>query len=233
MFDEIITKLEHVPPKMLKRLLSGIIWEGTPESGAMAVTFDDGPDPDVTPAVLDACDKGGIRGTFFMLGENAARNPVIAKETAGRGHCIGNHSMTHRKLFLVKRQDVEDEIDAAQEIISDTTGVAPKWFRPPYGIFDYTCANVVRKRGLSMVLWTVLSGDYSDDSPERIMKTVKPFIRPGSIVVFHDTLQGGGAALPDLIREIAELAQHRNIRLTGIDELSVSPDIALDKSEDE
>ncbi len=82
--------------------------------------------------------------------------------------------------------------DEAQKAISDATGITPVWFRPPYGIFDFTCSGVVKKRGLSIVLWTVLSGDYSEVSSENIVKTVKPFIRPGAIQVFHDTLNGGG-----------------------------------------
>jgi len=75
---------------------------------------------------------------------------------------------------------------------------------------------------LSMVLWTVLSGDYSDYLPNTILKTVKPFIRPGSIIVFHDTPRGSGTALPELIREIVTIARSRNVRLGNINELSIS-----------
>lgn len=231
MLDEIKTHFEHVPPKMLKKLLSGFIWEGTPDSGKMALTFDDGPDPDVTTPLLEILEKEGIRGTFFLLGENVKKHPDIAREIAGRGHLIGSHSMTHRKLFLVRKEEVEREIDEAQKIIGDITGVCPKYFRPPYGIFDYTSADVVKKKGLSMVLWTVLSGDYSDDPPERIIKTVEPFVRPGSIVVFHDTTRGGGAQLPGLIEEIGALANQRNVKFGGIDELSISSDITMDESD--
>ena len=233
MINEIISHLEHIPPDKLKKILSGFLWEGTPDSGVMALTFDDGPDPDITPVVLDALDECSIRGTFFMLGEKVIKHSDIACEVVRRGHLIGNHSMTHRKLFLAKRDKVEYEIDEAQKAIKDITDVNPEWFRPPFGMFDFTCADVVKNRGLTMVLWTVLSGDYSDDSPNRILKTIEPFIRAGAIVVFHDTVQGGDAFLPDLIREVSALALQRNVRLGGIDELSVSPDIEIDECNDD
>ncbi|MBT4484927.1 MAG: polysaccharide deacetylase family protein [Candidatus Latescibacteria bacterium] len=229
MIDEIVSRLEHVPPEILKKILSGFLWEGTTDSGVMALTFDDGPDPVVTPGVLDVLDECGIRGTFFMTGEKVAAYPGIAREVAGRGHLIGNHSMTHRKLFLIKRIEIEREIDEAQNIINNVTGIKAEWFRPPYGMFDFTCADVVKMRDMTMVLWTVLSGDYSDDPPDSIMKTVEPYVRPGSIAVFHDTARGGGLYLHDLIKEIAGLAGQRNVRFGGIDEISVSQDITLDE----
>ena len=85
---------------------------------------------------------------------------------------------------------------------------------------------------MTMVLWTVLSGDYSDDSRSRIMKTVEPFIRPGSIVVFHDTAREGQKSLPGIIKEISTLADQRNVRLGGIDELTVCADIKIGETND-
>ena len=222
MINKLIKRFEYIPPKTLTKILSGFLWEGTPEANTLALTFDDGPDPVITPAVLDALDKSGSRGTFFMLGGNVAKYPDIAASVSERGHLIGNHSMTHRKMFFMKRNEVEREIDETQKVIFDSTGQSPKLFRPPYGMFDCTCAHVVKQKGLSMVLWTVLSGDYSDYLPNTILKTVKPFIRPGSIIVFHDTPRGSGSALPELIREIVTIARSRNVRLGNINELSIS-----------
>lgn len=231
MFDDIVSQLEHIPPAALKKLLSGIVWEGTPESGTMAVTFDDGPDPDVTPAVLDACDDAGIRGTFFLVGERVAAHPSVAREIVARGHEIGCHAMTHRSLFLAGQDEVGREIDLALEAITDATGVTPHWFRPPYGLFDRTCIRAVGERGLTMVLWTVLAGDYSDDSPAEILDRIDRFIAPGSIVVFHDTADGGGGVLPGMLIEVGRRASERGIRAGGVNDLSLSPDIVLDESD--
>jgi len=232
MIKNIFESLEHAPPDVLKKILKGCIWEGTSDSNTMALTFDDGPDPDVTPAVLDALDEFGGSGTFFMLGDNVKKHPHIARNVFERGHTIGNHSMSHRKMLLMKREEVEFEIGETQKAISDATGKEPVWFRPPYGIFDFTCADVVKKKGLSMVLWTVLSGDYSGVSTEQIFKIAKPFIRPGAIQVFHDTVNGGGIKLKDIIKKIGIIASGKGIRLGNIEHLSLSNSIEINQEDD-
>ncbi len=232
MIKNILESLEHVPPEVLKKILRGCLWEGTSDSNTVALTFDDGPDPDVTPAVLDVLDELGGSGTFFMLGDNVKKYPQVARNVSERGHTIGNHSMSHRKMLLMKREEIEFEIDETQKAISDATGMEPVWFRPPYGIFGFTCADVVRKRGLSMVLWTVLSGDYSGVSSQQIFKIVKPFIRPGAIHVFHDTMNGGGTELKNIIREIGNIAGGKGIRLGGIKDLSLSNSIEINQEND-
>ncbi|MFC1540845.1 polysaccharide deacetylase family protein [Candidatus Latescibacterota bacterium] len=222
MIKNIKHRLEHVPPAVLKKILKGCLWEGEPESGVLALTFDDGPDPEVTPAVLDTLDEADAQGTFFLTGKNVRKHPGIVRMISERGHTIGNHSMSHRKMLMMKKKDVEYEIDETQKVISDAAGIEPVYFRPPYGIFDFTCSRIVKERGLTMVLWTVLSGDYSDDTPETIMKTVHPFIRPGAIQVFHDTADGGNGAICDIIRKIGTIAKKNSIRLGTVGELTVS-----------
>ena len=226
MKSSFLGSLEYVPPRMLTRILSGVCWEGTPESRTMALTFDDGPDPDITPAVLDALGETGARGTFFLVGGSVLEHPGIVRMIAEGGHQIGNHSMTHHRMIFMKRKEVEEEIDSVQGAVEDAAGVVPVLFRPPHGVFDFTCARAVRDRAMKMVLWTALSGDYSDDPRDVLLRRVTPFIRAGSIVVFHDTAKGGGLELPGLIREIALAAGDRNVRLGGVDELSLSDDMA-------
>ena len=220
MLKKLLESLEHVPPGLLKKALSGIVWEGTPESGALALTFDDGPDPNVTPAVLDVLDEIGATASFFMVGKQVQRHPEVARMVVERGHIAGNHSMTHTSMFLMKRADVECEIDDAGKAIADATGIEPLWFRPPYGMFDFTTAEIVKDRGLRMVLWTVLSGDYSDDPPEKILATVEQFIRPGAVMVFHDTPDGGSENLPDIIRNIHDNVRAADVLFRRLDELS-------------
>jgi peptidoglycan/xylan/chitin deacetylase (PgdA/CDA1 family) len=219
--------MEYVPPRMLTRILSGVCWEGTPESRTMALTFDDGPDPEITPAVLDTLGEAGVRGTFFLVGKRVQSHPDIVRMIAEGGHRIGNHSMSHSRMIFMKQNEVEEEIDGVQKAVEDAAGVTPVMFRPPYGVFDFTCARAVKERAMKLVLWTVLSGDYSDDSRDVILRRVTPFVRAGSIVVFHDTEKGGGWNLPGIIREIALLAGERNIRLGGVDELSLSNEISM------
>jgi len=227
MIDEIVSRLEHIPPALLKRLLSGVLWEGTPESGTLALTFDDGPDPEITPRVLDVLDENDARGTFFLVGEKVNKYPELARTIIDRGHVVGNHSMTHRSLFLASSDDISAEIDDAQKSIADAVGIVPHLFRPPHGLFDLTGLKIVRERGLSMTLWTVLAGDYSDDSEKEILSRVEPFVRPGAILVFHDTVQGGGLALPVMIQTLLKISDERVVRADTVEALSFSRDIEV------
>lgn len=229
MMPDWLPDFEHVPPRAIKRLLSGVLWEGTPDSGSMALTFDDGPDPEITPLVLDTLDEIGARGTFFLIGGQARNHPALARSIVERGHLTGSHSMTHPRLFLMKRSEVEYEIDEAGKAIADATGREPVLFRPPYGTFDFTVARVLREREMDLVLWTVLSGDYDDPDEQTVLKRLDPFIRPGAVAVFHDTARGGGRGLGDILRRINAEARDRCVRLGGVDELSIADDIALDE----
>jgi peptidoglycan-N-acetylglucosamine deacetylase len=154
-----------------------------------------------------------------MTGEKAKKYPDIAAEVFKRGHTVGNHSMTHVRMLFMGMKELELEIDSAQKAISDAIGNEPVFFRPPYGVFSLKCAGAVKKRKLKMALWTVLSGDYSDISADKIFANIEPFISPGAIQVFHDTIKGGGMALPGIIRKIGEISTEKGIRLGGIEEL--------------
>jgi len=227
MFDKLASRLEHIPPRVLKRLLDSALWEGEPSSPGVALTFDDGPDPDITPRVLDTLDEIGCKGTFFLRGDMTLNHPEVAREIVSRGHVIGNHSMTHRRLFFLDRRLVEREIDNAGKAIEDATGVSCDWFRPPHGLFGVTCAEAVKQRGCVMTLWTVLSGDYSGDSADMVVTRAEPFIRNGAIIVFHDTVGGGGTALPGILGRIGVSARAKNVSFTAIDSLTFKRDMEL------
>ncbi len=233
MFDKVTDHIERVPPLILKRLLSGVIWEGTPDSDVIALTFDDGPDPEITPRVLDALESNGARGTFFLVGEKAAAHPGIVRDIVARGHAIGNHTMTHRRLFFAGSGVTAAEIDGCGWVLADITGEAPTLFRPPHGVFDVTALRTVRDRGLSLVLWTALAGDYRDRSAAGTVAAVEPFVRPGAIVVFHDTSDGGGADLPVIIDAVARLAGERGLVPGGLHELTIAGDMALAEEPDD
>ncbi len=227
MLNEIVSRLEHIPPALLKRLLAGVLWEGTPESGSFALTFDDGPDPDVTPRVLDVLDNTGAKASFFLSGTNAVKEPALVRRIAESGHVIGNHGMNHKSLFLAKADELVREIDDAGKAIADAAGFMPRWFRPPYGLFDLSCLKAVRERDLIMTLWTVLAGDYSDDSGEEVLERIDPFIRPGAIIVFHDTVKGGGAALDGMLNTVVSTAEERGILPGSLESLTLSSSIEV------
>lgn len=228
MIGKAFRRMELAPPRVLRAVLRNVVWEGTPESRCAALTFDDGPDPEITPRVLDTLDSIEAKGTFFLVGERVREHPGLAREIVERGHQIGSHSMTHQSLFLAGRDTVRDEIGQARQIIADVTGIDTPWFRPPHGIFDITAAREFKRQRCTTVLWSALSGDYRDDPPETILRQTAPYIRPGAIVVFHDTESGGGGALPGLIDSLARLAAERGVSFGRVDDLTFKPGIAED-----
>ena len=195
--------LQLIPPLIAKRTFSGCLWEGPPDCGMLAFTFDDGPDPDVTPAVLDALDRAGAPGTFFLRGDRVRAHGAIVREIIARGHAVGNHGMNHQRMFFMGREVIAREIDAARDVIADAAGVSPRFFRPPYGHFNSAVSRAARDRGLVLTIWTLLSGDFRTAESRNGVRTVEPFIRAGAIIVFHDTLKGNGTMVPGLIERFS------------------------------
>ena len=212
-------RFERIPPGFAKKIFSNCFWEGSPDCGILSLTFDDGPDPEITPLVLDALEKADAKGTFFLIGSKAREYPELVEEIFNRGHTVGNHTLNHRKLIFEGKKSTGIEIGETQDILTGICGEKPRLFRPPYGIFDFSTVKIAEKLGLSTVVWTVLSGDYKKIAGIDLMQNIKKFIRPGAIIVFHDTEAGGGEMLPDIIGQIAETASIKGIELAGVDEM--------------
>lgn len=151
----------------------------------MALTFDDGPDPEGTPAVLDALDAIGARGTFFMVGEQAEAHAALAREVAERGHGIGLHGWRH--VRPEELDDPEGDLQRALSVVGETTGVAPTAFRPPYGHFTPPLYDAAAELGLEPVLWSAWGLDWEPIPAARIADNVLTDLEPGAIVVLHDS----------------------------------------------
>lgn len=178
----------------------------------IALTFDDGPDPAITPRVLDLLDGAGARGTFFVVGEHARRQPALLREITARGHAVENHSLRHSIAhgFLLPAA-LEREIAAAQALIADLSGRAPTFFRPPFGVRTPATEPVLCRLGLVCAQWSVRSLDAVDADADRVVARVAAPLRAGSIVLLHDGLATGRriepptvlAALPRILALLA------------------------------
>ena len=129
-------------------------------AGGVALTFDDGPHPEGTPAVLDALDAAGAVATFFMVGERVLAAPDIAAEVVARGHAIGIHGHRHRNLLRVPPRAAAADLDRARHAIAEATGVGPVVHRPPYGIYSWPALGQVRARGWTPLLWSRWGRDW-------------------------------------------------------------------------
>jgi peptidoglycan/xylan/chitin deacetylase (PgdA/CDA1 family) len=164
---------------------------GSVERGEVALTFDDGPDVDLTPRVLDLLDEAGAKATFFCVGARARAHPHVVREIASRGHAVENHAFGHSRAmgFWGVGRMVRD-IGDAQKALADITGQAPKFFRAPFGIRTPLTEPALARLGLRCVAWNVRSLDSVDRRAERVAARVIRRLAPGSIVLMHDGLEG-------------------------------------------
>ncbi len=182
--------------------------------GEVALTFDDGPDPDVTPRVLDLLDAHGATASFFLIGRRAARHAPLVREMVRRGHSAENHTHRHRAGFAaLPFGAVQREIAAAQDAIADAAaGRAPRFFRPPAGIRSPLLDPALAAAGLLHVSWTRRGFDTVRRDPAALSRRLGRGLAAGDVLLLHDgnaarTRDGGAAvaleALPALLRQIA------------------------------
>jgi peptidoglycan/xylan/chitin deacetylase (PgdA/CDA1 family) len=169
----------------------------------IALTIDDGPDPLVTPQVLDILDRYAARATFFCVGEKAERYPDVCREIVRRGHAVENHSQRHRHHFaLLGPRGFLRELQAAQSTLSRITGQRPVFFRAPAGLRNPFLDPVLARLGLTLASWSVRGFDTRVGDPERVRHALLRELRAGAILLLHD---GNAARSPRGIPVILEV----------------------------
>ncbi|MBA3773641.1 MAG: polysaccharide deacetylase family protein [Ramlibacter sp.] len=180
--------------------------------GEFAITIDDGPDPEVTPAVLDLLDRFQARATFFCIGTHAQRHPALCREIVRRGHAIENHSQHHRHYFsLMGTGGLRREIALAQQTLAAITGQRPRFFRAPAGLRNPLLDPVLPGMGLLLASWTRRGFDTRTGDPDLLLRRLATGLRAGDILLLHDgnaARTSGGqpvilAVLPRLLEQAA------------------------------
>jgi peptidoglycan/xylan/chitin deacetylase (PgdA/CDA1 family) len=172
----------------------------SPEA-CIALTFDDGPDPKATPAVLDVLEAEGVPATFFVVGERAAANPGLVTRAVDGGMGIGVHGWQHARLVDRGAADVTEQLTRALSFLW-SLDVDPCLFRAPFGAWDDTTLDVAEQLGLLPVKWDVAPRDWSSPGADEVVRRVVDAVVPGSIVLLHDFGPGTAdtiAALPGII----------------------------------
>jgi peptidoglycan-N-acetylglucosamine deacetylase len=155
-------------PVVRRRLTPGLDARG--RGGGVAVTFDDGPHPDGTPAMLDALDALSWRATFFLLGSQVRRHPDVAAEVVRRGHEVGVHGDEHRYLIARSPAQAARDLSAAVDTISVAVGEVPHWWRPPYGVLSGPALLAAHRLGVRPVLWSTWGRDWrAAATPESVV----------------------------------------------------------------
>ncbi len=193
-------------PRFVQRLYPERLWAFSREEQSVYLTFDDGPIPEVTPWVLDELKKHNAKATFFCIGENVQKHPEIFQRILSEGHSVGNHTFNHLKGTNTETSQYIENVEKAERQMTETG----KWvtdngtisnqqstinnqqslFRPPYGKITSKQAKLLQQKGFKIVMWSIISYDYDANiSQEKCLQNVLKYIKPGSIVVFHDSLK--------------------------------------------
>lgn len=163
---------------------NGCVYRIKNDQNKVFLTFDDGPTPEVTQWVLKILDKYNVKATFFALGKNVQAYPWIFEQVKQAGHSFGNHTFSHLKGVNVPTQLYLNDVLKADKLIGS------RLFRPPYGRVWPGQISKIKQLGFKVVLWTLISCDYNRSlTPQRVYQIVQKNIRPGAIIVFHDSLK--------------------------------------------
>lgn len=140
----------------------------------LAITFDDGPNPAITPKLLDLLDRYNAKATFFLIGRFVRECPELVKETVTRGHVVGNHTESHPNLFWQNSTRVIVELRLCHDALRNATGEAPKWFRPPFGFRNPGVIRSARELGYRTAMWTLIPGDWREKPAEWLIPRMQP-----------------------------------------------------------
>jgi peptidoglycan/xylan/chitin deacetylase (PgdA/CDA1 family) len=157
----------------------------------VALTFDDGPDPDGTPAILDALDAAGLKATFFLVGEQLMRNHAIARDAAARGHELALHGYEHVEHDSLRPQAARDDLARALGAFEAATGRRPRFFRPPYGRFSEASYDACRHLGLEPVYWSAWGMDWEPLPGDRVADLATRDLADGDVILLHDSIRYG------------------------------------------
>ena len=176
--------------------------KGACPNGYVALTFDDGPDPVITPQISQALRNGGARGTFFVVGARAEAHPEIVRQIRAEGMEVGNHTYDHPFLDELSPDQLRDQMIVTNEIIDGTGGPAPTLFRPPYGRTNGMVQETARALGMTEVLWTYDSDDYAQVTVDQMMG-VAAKAKNGDVLLFHDLFPSTVQAIPRILADFS------------------------------
>lgn len=176
------------------RMFVDALVRGPEGTRGVALTFDDGPDPETTKEVLAVLDRRGVKATFFVIGAKAEKHPDVVRDIVERGHEVGVHSFAHDRLFSLRgAKRVRDDLERAMRTLEGITKTRPVLFRPPIGHTNPTIARVADELDLVVVGWTLAARDgIARTTPEDVVARVDRGLEDGVIIAMHDAAERGG-----------------------------------------
>ena len=197
------------------------MWRGRSSERLAALTFDDGPDARHTPDVLDILARERVTATFFLIGRRAVEATEITRRIAREGHELGNHTWSHRSLWLCGPKETEREIVRGHDAIGEVAGRAPRFFRAPWGMTNLAVFPVIRRLATPCVFWSVQPEGQRAVGPEQQVQRIRERIKPGAIVDLHDAdgVPGAGARTARMLPDLIASLRRDGYRLAGLSDL--------------
>ena len=185
--DHALSVIRHLLAPVNRAAAAALMLPRTLSSEGVALTFDDGPHPEGTPAVLDVLARAGVRGTFFVIGEQVRRRPALVADAAIAGHAIALHGDRHRLQLRMTAAAVAEDLQRGVAAIEDATGATPAWHRPPFGIYSPAGLEAARAAGLTPLLWSRWGRDWRKwTTPRRIATRATRSVVAGDVILLHD-----------------------------------------------
>jgi len=203
---------------VLVRAEASVYRKSKTEEKKIALTFDDGPSKQNTREILSILEEYGIKATFFVIGENARRDPERIRSIFDAGHELGNHTYTHAYISKISDSELEREIRETENVLVEITGVKPVVFRPPGGYYDDASIAKVEKMGYKSILWSLDTRDWSMPKSESIVSKVEGRTQGGDILLFHD-LEDKRLPTPAALRKIIPYLMENGYEFVTVSEL--------------
>ena len=196
------------------------ICKGAGAEKTVSLTFDDGPHGEATEKVLAVLKAYHVNGTFFCIGKKLEGQTALLKKMHDAGHIIANHSYTHGNLIdLQPTGKLVEELELTNKGIQAAIGKTPLFFRPPYGVATPALGRAIKKTRMISVGWNIRSFDTSIKDPDKIVQKIKPQIKPGSIVLLHDRMEGCDV----VVKRLLDYCKENNYRVVSLDKLINKP----------
>jgi peptidoglycan/xylan/chitin deacetylase (PgdA/CDA1 family) len=203
----------------------GLVHHGPRDQNNVAITFDDGPNPPFSLEIAKILDDHGVKGTFFTVGKALEARPDVSKALMADGQLLGNHSYHHDAVRWL--DPGYQELDSTQDAFKRTLGVCPAFFRPPHGTHTPLMAKAVDDNGMTMVTWDDSAGDWATDDGALVAQRILDKVKPGSIILLHDGIDGNIGADRSVILQALPLIldglRERGLTPVRLDELLGKP----------
>ncbi len=182
-----------------------VVCSGPQDQKRIAITFDDGPDKELTPRILEILRLHRVKATFFCIGKNAAANPGLLHQIHDDGHVIGNHSYAHGFWFdLLPLHKMQADLKQMHALAQEKTGLRMRYFRPPYGVTNPNLKRAVEALQYEAIGWNIRSMDTVLKDREKLLRRMKQALKPGAIYLFHDSTVATADMLSGLLEYIRE-----------------------------